>query len=56
MHKSEEMKANIAFVKEHCFTRSPPPPMHIKCDSAIGKHNSGWRENRGAPLGGNLAN
>ena len=31
-------------------------PVHIKCASAIGKHNSGWRKNRGATLGGNLAN
>ena len=25
MHKIEEMRASVAFVKEHCFTRFSPP-------------------------------
>lgn len=55
MHKSGGMKANIAFFGG-ILLYTLIPPVHIKYVSAIEKHNSGWRKNRGATLGGNLAN
>lgn len=56
--KARGMKANIAFVKEHCFYTLffPLSPCISNVFSAIGKHNSRRRKNRGATLGGNLAN
>lgn len=53
--KAKKWKQTLHFfVKEYCFTRFSS--MHIKYALAIEKHNSGWRENRGGTLGGNLAN